>query len=1703
MEDPKDTGQPTESYGEPSTTRQGTVYSTAGEATQASGDSIGIAEQETTSREELAGQERGEISSHPLQQAALPPQEMSLPFNQTGLSMGLPGAPEPGVIGWRKPLKLKWTEDYQGKGGETLENWVFHIEERMAYCSVLDDLPKIRYAALHFKGRALLWWRNLKERARLLGEPEPITWAAFKQALRREFQPVSLERLARAKLDAARQTATVAGFVDELRRLKWDIPGLSDSELRYRFEKGLSSPAIADAVTARPDLPIEEAFRLAITIDANRDARKDAYKGGRSGRRRASWSRSRLSRPGKRRRPVGVTGDSGWPRGGESPTGGPDRGAPVNDKELAPETTASVATPTGGLSVEPVKTEASQPTAAFADSSTTEAGEPRRQGFSETGETSASVRTLAGLRRPSAPDSLGPQPPIGSGAKPGGCTEAGPSTTEPLSHEGLKRGRPANSAGEPAALSGNRRDSQLERPAEKDPIYVGAVDADKEEDREHSLLRYTGTLCGRPARILIDSGASHNIVAAKWMRQHNIKGQLESGKRQVKFGNGETDSTSETLRQAKLRLSRAYGERLDFSVAGLDIDYDLILGKPWLYARNPHINWRADKVSFDYLGQRITLSCTLPHQSRQVLLTFMEAEDLIDNGAKWFALDARIRPEDEEGDKPKDPLNGLKANRENLSTAKRILTDYIDVFPLDLSGLPPERPVEHAIDLEPGHEPHNRPPFRLSEVEWEECRKQIRELQDKGHIRPSTSPYGAPILFVKKKDGSFRMCIDYRALNKATIKNAYPMPRIDDLLDRLKGATVFSKMDLRSGYHQVRIREGDEYKTGFRTRDGHYEFTVMPFGLCNAPATFQRLMNGVLPDMGDFVQVYLDDILVFSKTEEEHEQHLRRVLERLREHRLFAKLSKCEFYMREVEFLGHKVSEEGISVEEEKVAAIREWPTPKNPTDVRAFLGLAGFYRRFIHHFTNIALPLHDLTRKDVAFKWEARHESAFQQLKRALCEAPVLAIADSAQKKRLKVTTDASKGAYGAVLSQGTGRDEHPIAFYSKRMTDAETRYSVQEQELLAIKKALEHWRHYLFGQQFDVETDHESLKYLNTQSLRATGRQVRWQQFFSEFGLNVKYIPGKTNVVANALSRRPDHLEAITNNRIEVSHVKLVEEKDFENRLLAGYDASEEAKEILAEALTGTSDRYSLEEDGFICRLDGDNPKRLYVPDTGGTREDVLRLVHDSPTGGHMGANKTLAALKRLYWWPRMRRTVTDYVRGCEACQAAKSSTVKPLGLLHPLPIPGEPWASVSMDFMGPYPRTRSGNDFIAVFVDRFTKMVHIRPCKQTISAPQVADLFYDTIIVNHGVPKDVVSDRDPRFTSLFWRSLTGRLGIDLKMSTSRHPETDGQTERVNRVVGDTLRATEGDDQPAWDRRLTSIEFAINSKEHASTGFSPFYLNYGRHPVGPETALTRQIKAIDNPAAIDRLEEIARVHRAAKENLIKAQEDMKRSADKHRRPTNLNEDDRVMLSTKDIEQVLPGASNKLKPRWVGPFRITRVKPGDAYDLELPPEYQIHPTFHASRLKPFHERAGPSIEESPNDNAEAEKPEDYNADQEADPTEDPDSEPEPPAATDTSQAEPLGLGKPLPPRRAKRPQIDPVQVELASIPDGYTPWEILNDRHLYDEGRRSYLVAFQSGEGERLPSHEQVWLSEAALRLAAPDLLADWVTIDPILIGS
>ncbi|KAJ9523734.1 hypothetical protein QJQ45_020170 [Haematococcus lacustris] len=390
-----------------------------------------------------------------------------------------------------------------------------------------------------------------------------------------------------------------------------------------------------------------------------------------------------------------------------------------------------------------------------------------------------------------------------------------------------------------------------------------------------------------------------------------------------------------------------------------------------------------------------------------------------------------------------------------------VLKDFALVFPEDLpAGLPPERAVDHRIDLEPNKRPPVRSTYAMSTCELAELKKQITEMQEKGFIRPSTSPYASGVLFVRKKDGTFRMCIDYRPLNRITIKNKYPLPRVDNLLDRLHGATIFSKIDLRQGYHQIRIAPEDIPKTAFRTRYGHFEFTVMPFGLCNAPATFQRLMNDIFrQELDDCVIVYLDDILIFSRTQEEHAQHLRRVLSLLQQHKLYAKLSKCEFGLSQTEFLGHIITSTGIACDPKKVAAVESWPTPQTVHDVRSFLGLANFYRRFVKNFSDIAAPITALTQADGHDKqgkvaWGPVQQSAFEALKKALTTAPVLIAPDPSQPYTLRC--DASGIGIGAVLTQGNGPAERVVAYHSRKLLPAERNYPTHEQELLSVVEAL-----------------------------------------------------------------------------------------------------------------------------------------------------------------------------------------------------------------------------------------------------------------------------------------------------------------------------------------------------------------------------------------------------------------------------------------------------------------------------------------------------------------------------------------------------------------------------------------------------------------------------------------------------------------------
>ncbi|CAA0810895.1 Uncharacterized mitochondrial protein AtMg00860, partial [Striga hermonthica] len=445
-----------------------------------------------------------------------------------------------------------------------------------------------------------------------------------------------------------------------------------------------------------------------------------------------------------------------------------------------------------------------------------------------------------------------------------------------------------------------------------------------------------------------------------------------------------------------------------------------------------------------------------------------------------------------------------------------IVRDFVDVFPDQLPGGPPSRQVEFTIDLVPGVGPMSKVPYRMAPKELQELKAQIQELLSLSFIRPSVSPWGAHVLFVKKKDGTLRMCIDYRDLNRLTVKNKYPLPKIEDLFDQLRGARVFSQIDLRSGYHQLKIKDSDVAKTAFRTRYGHYEFVVMPFGLTNAPAVFMDLMNRVFhPFLDQFVIVFIDDILVYSRSAAQHEEHLRIVLETLRRERLYAKFSKCEFWLDRVAFVGHIVMAEGIEVDPTKIEAVRNWSAPRSVTEIRSFLGLAGYYRRFIEGFSKIALPLTRLTRKGAKFEWSRRCESSFQELKERLTTAPVLNIPDPT--RSFTIYSDASNQGLGCVLMQ----EGKVVAYALRQLKPHEENYPTHDLELAAVVHALKIWRHYLYGSRCEIYTDHKSLQYIFTQK-ELNMRHRRWLELVKDYDFTIQYHPGKAIVVADAHSQK-----------------------------------------------------------------------------------------------------------------------------------------------------------------------------------------------------------------------------------------------------------------------------------------------------------------------------------------------------------------------------------------------------------------------------------------------------------------------------------------------------------------------------------------------------------------------------------------------------
>ena len=897
----------------------------------------------------------------------------------------------------------------------------------------------------------------------------------------------------------------------------------------------------------------------------------------------------------------------------------------------------------------------------------------------------------------------------------------------------------------------------------------------------------------------------------------------------------------------------------------------------------------------------------------------------------------------QDGYETKSRENGNSAEIPNASI-RNLVAEYHDVFPEELpAGLPPERSIDHKIELIPGSSPTNRSIFRLSQDELREVREQLKELLDKGFIQPSVSPYGAPILFVKKKDGTLRMCVDYRALNSITIKNCYPLPRIDELLDRLHGAKVFSKIDLRSGYHQIRISPEDIPKTAFKTRYGLYEFKVLPFGLCNAPATFQRLMNDVFrKHLDDFVIVYIDDILIFSKDEAEHLEHLEKVFELLREHKLYGKPSKCEFATPSCTFLGHVISRDGICPEISKVEAIQEWPQPKSLTETRSFLGITGYYRKFVKNYAEISLPLTSLLRKETDWKsnfWGEDQEKAFQALKVALTSQPIVRPPNF--DAPFVVKTDASNFAIGAVLTQMHEGKEVVIAYESRKLKSPEVKYLVHERELLAIVHALKIWRHYLLGTRFTVETDNNPTKEILKQA-HLSNRQANWLRLLAEYDFEIVYKAGRLNNVADALSRRPDL------NQCTFNAVVMHDSKDFLLQVEQDARADEEYMSAYSNAKQNKHPTLALKGKLLYTK----SGSQLYIP-ASTLRAELLHDAHDSIISGHFGEAKTYNRLREHYYWPRMKCIIKDYIKTCDACQRNKATNQKPIGLLKPLPIPNQNWSHVTMDFITELPLS-NGFDAIAVFVDKLSKMAHFAPTNTTVDAIGAARLYFDTVFKHHGLTKVLITDRDTRFTSEFWDHLFKLCGTKMAMSTAYHPQTDGQTERLNRILEELLRPYISDGLDNWDSKLAAAEFAYNSATQESTGFSPFYLNYGHQPDTPMPLMVP--KEETNKTVQQFIDELQTNLEAARANLQTAQDRQSREANKHRRAHQFKVGDLVLLSGANLKIKMPVTCRKLQPRRYGPFKIIKEVSAVAYKLELPECMQIHPVFHVSLLQPYNQ---------------------------------------------------------------------------------------------------------------------------------------------------
>ena len=1140
---------------------------------------------------------------------------------------------------------------------------------------------------------------------------------------------------------------------------------------------------------------------------------------------------------------------------------------------------------------------------------------------------------------------------------------------------------------------------------------LNVIDLFSASSKDHSSLTLPVNLVNQrnneEYNALLDSGANANFISSSLITGSGMSLVKLVQPIMVRLADGSCKKVTEEVKNVKFRITNSSSGPLTFKADLMVIEnlrFPVVLGTPWFVSVNPVIDWSNRRIKFErdswssiiYLNhvslgdlvekERSSNSSEDALKNREKYTHDENVGKTLGNGS-YSATQGDIKEKECSSDSSKDTLT----SRNNLDEV--FVKYYVEFATLfedkEVDSLPPQRTCDMEINLK---DESKTPPFlkifRLTDKEETLLKQWIDTNLEKGLIRPSKSPCAAPIFFVPKKDGTLRPCINYKLLNDNTLPDGRPLPLVSDILARFHGSCIFTCLDLKGAYNLIRIKPGNEWKAAFRSKFGLFEPLVVQFGLQNAPSVFQSFINSLFLDLLDkSVVIYLDDILIFSKTVEEHVVVVREVLERLTVNKLILKKSKCVFHTEELVYLGHVISKIGIKMDSEKTKPISEYPAPTSVRELRSFLGMTNYYRKFVHQYSELSKPLTDLTKKGKKFVWDNKAESAFKELKRAIMSDAMLR--HPVLDKAFVLYTDASDFAIAAVLMQEEDSlGLCPLEYYSRKLIASELNYSVHDKELLAVKEAFEEWRHYLLYSKEStvVYCDHKNLLYFKTNRLLKP-RHARWFETLMQFNFTLQHIKGTDNQLADVLSRNPRF-----KGHEEKTGLVLLPEKVWEATTLAVLESGDlddhDYPEDIGEYLASPENawictihpisqykpfikNFKLLGDRLFYCIDGLN--RLYIPKD--QRNDKLKMFHDNL--GHLGKPSILNLLKRRFYWPNMDKDVDVYCTSCHTCQlnrpgrTSKSCYVTPID---PVALPFHRWG---VDFVGRLPLTKNGNKFIFSAIDYGTRW-YIGTAVKSMDENDVINSLFKEIFATFGMPFEIITDRGASFVSQNVEKFLRKYQVLHIKSTPYHPQTNGMVERVHSTLNHQLRCYLEGFVERWDEYLPQAVFNIRIRTHSTTGKSAFELLYGvpvRLPCDLE--FPDVVRAPLDP--LERKEALANYnsYRLSQLGQDRASAYFKSvaQANKMRRTRSVS----YVFDIGHFVKMRKNQRTKFEPYWTGPYIVTELGYPGTYWLikangqrldNLVNESQLAPWISQEELNNSNQKVEKKINESDSDHS-------------------------------------------------------------------------------------------------------------------------------------